>query len=168
MFPKLFSQLNVSDFKCDICELAKSHRVPFPISMNKSPAPFMVIHFDVWGPTNTSFLSGARWFVSFIYDHTRMTWVCLMKSKNEVSSLFQQFHKIIATQYKSNIQVLHTDNGGEFVNQDLKQYLNLHCIVHETTCPYSPQQNGVAERKNRHLLEVVRASLFGSHITSGK
>ena len=103
LFPKLFSQLNVSDFKCDICELAKSHCVPFPISMNKSPAPFMVIHSDVWVPANTSSLSGARWFVSFIDDHTRMTWVCLMKSKNEVSSLFQQFHKIIATQYQSNI-----------------------------------------------------------------
>jgi len=88
--------------------------------MNKSPAPFMVIHSDVWGPANTSSLSGARWFVSFIDDHTRMTWVCLMKSKNEVSSLFQQFHKIIATQYQYNIQVLRTDNGGEFVNQDLK------------------------------------------------
>ena len=130
LFPKLFSQLNVSDFKCDICELAKSHLVPFPISMNKSPAPFMVIHSDVWGPANTSSLSGAHWFVSFIDDHICMTWVFLIKSKNEVSSLFQQFHKIIATQYQSNIQVLRTDNGGEFVNQDLKQYLNLHGIVH--------------------------------------
>jgi len=102
LFPKLFSQLNVSDFKCDICELAKSHRVPFPISMHKSPAPFMVIHFDVWEPAKTS-LSGACWFVSFIDDHTRMNWVCLMKSKNEVSPLFQQFQKIITTQYKSNI-----------------------------------------------------------------
>jgi len=132
--------------------------------MHKSPAPFMVIHSDVWGPAKTSSLSGAHWFVSFIDDHTRMTWVCLMKSKNEVSSLFQQFHKIIATQYKSNIQVLHTDNGGEFVNQDSKQYLNLHGIVHQMTFPYSPQQNGIAERKNRHLLEVVCASLFGAHM----
>ena len=98
--------------------------------MRKSPTPFMVIHSDVWGPAKTSSLSRARWFVSFIDDHTRMTWVCLMKSKNEVSSLFQQFHKIIATQYKSNIQGLRTDNGGELVNQDLKQYLNLHGIVH--------------------------------------
>jgi hypothetical protein len=87
-----------------------------------------------------------------------------MKSKSEVSSLFQQFHKMIATQYQSKIQVIRTDNGGEFINQNLKQYLNLHGIVHQTTCPYTPQQNGVAERKNRHLLEVVRASLFGAHM----
>uniref|UniRef100_A0A2N9IBP1 Integrase catalytic domain-containing protein n=1 Tax=Fagus sylvatica TaxID=28930 RepID=A0A2N9IBP1_FAGSY len=164
LFPQFFSQLTVSDFKCDICEMAKSHRVPFPISMNKSPVPFMVIHSDVWGPANTSSLSGARWFVSFIDDHTRMTWICLMKLKSEVSSLFQQFHKMIATQYQSNIQVIRSDNGGEFINKYLKQYLNSHGIVHQTTCPDTPQQNGVAERKNRHLLEVVRASLFGAHM----
>ena len=71
---------------------------------------------------------------------------------------------MIATQYQSNIQVIRTDNGGAFINQDLKQYLNLHGIVHQTTCPYTPQQNGVAERKKHHLLEVVCASFFGAHI----
>uniref|UniRef100_A0A2N9HZW3 Integrase catalytic domain-containing protein n=1 Tax=Fagus sylvatica TaxID=28930 RepID=A0A2N9HZW3_FAGSY len=147
-----------------LSRVRRSHRVPFPISMNKSPVPFMVIHSDVWGPANTSSLSGARWFVSFIDDHTRMTWICLMKLKSEVSSLFQQFHKMIATQYQSNIQVIRSDNGGEFINKYLKQYLNSHGIVHQTTCPDTPQQNGVAERKNRHLLEVVRASLFGAHM----
>ena len=81
-----------------------------------------------------------------------------------MSSLFQQFHKMIATQYQSNIQVIRTDNGCDFINQDLNKYLNLHGIVHQTTCPYSPQQNGVAEQKNCHLLEVVRASLFGAHM----
>ncbi|KAL6329534.1 hypothetical protein AAG906_022083 [Vitis piasezkii] len=49
---------------------------------------------------------------------------------------------MITTQYQSNIQVIRTDNGGEFINQDLKRYLNLHGIVHQTTCPYTPQQNG--------------------------
>lgn len=163
LFPKLFSQLTVSNFKCNNCELAKSHHVTFPSSMNKSPVPFMIIHSDVWGPTHTPSLSGAHWIVSFIYDHTRVIWVCLMKSKSEVSFLFQQFHKMVTTQYQSNIQVLCTDNGGEFINQNLKQYLNLH---DQKTCTYSPQQNGVAERKNSHLHEVVRASLFGVHMHS--
>ena len=71
---------------------------------------------------------------------------------------------MITTQYQSHIQVLRTDNGGEFVNQDLKKYLQEHGISHQTTCPYSPQQNGIAELKNSHLLEVVRASLFGAHM----
>ena len=57
----------------------------------------MVIHMDVWGLVNTASLSGARWFISFIDDHTCMTWICLMKSNDEVSSLFQQFHRMIST-----------------------------------------------------------------------
>ena len=72
LFPKLFSLLDVSKFKCDICELAKSHRVSFPPSMSKTLAPFMVIHSDVWGPTKVPSLSGAYWFVSFIDNCTCM------------------------------------------------------------------------------------------------
>ena len=166
LMPKLFVQLTNVEFKCDVCELAKSHRVSFQNNMSKSPAPFMVVHSDVWGPINTCSLNGKQWFISFIDDHTRMTWICLMKCKSEVSSLFKQFHNMVATQYSSAIQVLRSDNGGEFVNQELKQYLINHGIVHQTTCPYTPQQNGVAERKNRQLLEVVRASLFEAHMST--
>jgi hypothetical protein len=166
LMPKLFVQLLDTEFKCDVCELAKSHRVPFQNNMNKSPAPFTIVHSDVWGPTNTCSLNGKRWFISFIDNHTRMTWICLMKCKSEVSSLFKQFHNMVATQYSSAIQVLRSDNGGEFVKQELKQYLINHGIVHQTTCPYTPQQNGVAERKNRQLLEVVRASLFEAHMST--
>ena len=89
-----------------------------------------------------------------------MTWVCLMKSKSEVTSLFQQFYKMVQVQYKSQIQVLMSDNGGEYVNSELRAFLDHHCIVHQTTCPYTPQQNGVAKRKNHQLLEVVRAFLL--------
>jgi hypothetical protein len=162
LFPKLFLNLSSSDFKCDICELAKSHRVPFPIRMHKSPIPFMVVHSDVWGPAKIPSLNGSRWFVSFIDDYSRMTWVCLMKTKDEVSMLFKKFHKMVTTQYQSQIKVFRTDNGRELVNRDVDSFLNLHGMVHQTTCTSTPQQNGVAERKNRHLLEVVRASLFGA------
>jgi len=71
---------------------------------------------------------------------------------------------MIATQYHSTIQVLRSNNGGEFISQELKQYLVDHGITHQTTCPYTPQQNGVAECKNHQLLEIVRASLFEAHL----
>ncbi|XP_068666389.1 uncharacterized protein [Aristolochia californica] len=71
LFPTLFAKLSISEFKCDVCELAKSHRVPFQISMNRSSAPFMIIHFDVWGPVKIVSLNDKRWFVSFIDDHTQ-------------------------------------------------------------------------------------------------
>lgn len=162
--PKLFKNFDVSSFKCDVCELAKSHRVSFPLSMNKSSIPFMVLHSDVWGPSKVATLGGSRWFVTFIDDCTRMTWVCLMKSKSEVNLLFQKFHKMICTQYNVKVRVLRSDNGGEYLSSEFRQYLEAQGIVHQTTCPDTPQQNGVAERKNRHLLEVVRALLIESHM----
>ncbi|KAK3013785.1 hypothetical protein RJ639_010144 [Escallonia herrerae] len=164
LFPSLFTKCDVSSFQCEVCELAKSHRVSFPLALNKSPDPFMIIHSDVWGPSKVNSLGGSRWFVTFIDDCTRMTWVQLMKSKSEVNVLFQQFCKMIHTQYNARIQVLRSDNGGEYLSAELQQYLKAHGIIHQTTCSNTPQQNGVAERKNRHLLEVVRASLIEAHL----
>lgn len=71
---------------------------------------------------------------------------------------------MVATQYKTHIQVLCSDNSGEFINHELKQFLREDGIIHQTTCMYSPQQNGVTERKNQHLLEMVRATLFEANM----
>ncbi|KAI5350200.1 hypothetical protein L3X38_003091 [Prunus dulcis] len=68
------------------------------------------------------------------------------------------------TQFNAQIQILRSDNGGEFVNHDFQTYFQQHGIIHETTCPQTPQQNGVAEQKNRHLLETARALLIGAHV----
>jgi len=120
LFPSLFVKFDVSSFRCDVCELAKSHRASFPLSLNKSPVPFMVIHSDVWGPSKVTTFGGSRWFVTFIDDCTRMTWVCLMKSKSEVNLLFQFFYKMVRTQYNAHVQVLRSDNGGEYLSSKLQ------------------------------------------------
>ena len=124
----------------------------------------MVVHSDVWGPARILATSGFRWFVTFIDDCTRMTWVFPMNHKSEVPTKFNIFHQYVATQFDKKIQTLRSDNGGEYVNHALHNYLQEHGIVHQTICAYTPQQNGVAERKNRHLLEVVRASLYGANM----
>jgi len=123
---------------CDVYTLVKSHRVQFPLSLNKSYVPFMLVHSDVWGLAKIPTMSGARWFVSFIDDHTRMTWVSLMKIKSEVTIMFKNFNSIVVNQFQSCIKVLWTDNAGEFVNQELKQYLDLQGIIHQTSCSYTP------------------------------
>ena len=119
LFPSLFAKFDVSSFRCDVCELAKRYRALFPLSLNKSPVPFMVIHSDVWGPSKVTTFGGSRWFVTFINDCTRMTWVCLMKSKSEVNLLFQIFYKMVRTQYNAQVQVLRSDNGGEYLSSEL-------------------------------------------------
>ena len=164
LFPSLFANFDVSSFKCDVCELTKSHHDSFPLTLNKSPVPFMIIYADVWGPSKFYTLDGSRWFVTFIDDRTRMTWVCLMNFKSEVNLLFQNFHKMVCSQYNAQVQVLLSDNGGEYLSFELKRYLEAHGIIHQTTCSDTPQQNEVVERKNHHLLDVVRASLIEAHM----
>ncbi|CAL2259667.1 unnamed protein product [Prunus armeniaca] len=164
LIPDLFSGFKDSDFTCDTCILAKSHHVPYPLSTNKCTTPFTLIHYDVWGPSPITAPYGVRWFVTFIDDCTRMTWLYLLKNKNEVLSHFQSFHEQMKTQFNAQIQILRSDNGGEFVNHNFQTYFQQHGIIHETTCPQTPQQNGVAERKNRHLLETARALLICAHV----
>nr|KYP59266.1 Retrovirus-related Pol polyprotein from transposon TNT 1-94 [Cajanus cajan] len=97
LFPSLFTYCNISDFKCETCIMAKSHRIIFPINNSRANAPFSIFHSDVWGPALIPAHNGMRWFVTFVDDCTRMTWLCLLKHKSDVRDVFQVFHKMITT-----------------------------------------------------------------------
>ena len=101
--PELFLSITDSEFKCDIYELAKSHRISYVPSSNKNSLPFITIHSDVWGPARISTLSGARYFVIFIDECTRMTWVSLLPNKGDVCFVIQDLCKMVATQYHYKI-----------------------------------------------------------------
>jgi len=109
-------------------------------------------------------ITGTRWFVSFVDDHTRLTWLFLMKEKSEVSQIFQNFHAMIQTQFQTKIQILKTDNAKEYFNSSINTYCLNQGIIHISSCVNTPQQNGVAERKNRHLLEVARSLMLSTHV----
>ena len=94
-----------------------------------------------------------RYFVSFIDCFSRVTWLYLMKNKSDVLNCFKDFHRAIQTQYGAVMKVLRSDNETEYTNKAFGEYLSAQGIQHQTTCPYTPSQNGVAKRKNRHLLE---------------
>ena len=93
MFPSLFDNLKPEMLHCEVCQLAKHHRVSYPLSNNKTSFPFQLIHTDVWGPSRVPNISGARWFVSFIDDCSRVTWLFLMKNKSDVSTILPVFFK---------------------------------------------------------------------------
>ena len=164
LFPSLFSNNSLGDFHCDICEYAKHHRSSFPPISYRPSKPFSVIHSDVWGPTNIPNRNNVKWFVTFIDDHTRLCWTYLIRDKTEVRTTFINFHSMIQTQFHTKIQILRTDNSTEYFNQTLGSYLRDQGIVHQSSCVESPQQNGIAERKNRHILEVSRALLFTTNV----
>jgi hypothetical protein len=96
--PHLFNVVHDSKFHCNICEMAKSHRITYLPSLNKSSEPFAVIHSDVWGPAKISTISKARYFVTFIDECTRMTWMSLLHKKSDVFTAFQEFHRMVGTQ----------------------------------------------------------------------
>ena len=102
--------------------------------------------------------------MTFIDECTRMIWVSLLIKKSDVCLAFQEFHKMVSTQYQKQIRVLQSDNGTEYMDASLGKFLNIHGIRHQTSCTYTPQQNGLAERKNRQILEVVHASFFGMNM----
>jgi hypothetical protein len=87
-----------------------------------------------------------------------------MKEKSEVGRIFEIYHKMVQTQFQSNIQILRTDNGPEYYNLALNSYLQKVGIVHQSSCVDTPQQNGVAERKNKHLLEVTRSIMLATNV----
>ncbi|RDY07811.1 hypothetical protein CR513_08019, partial [Mucuna pruriens] len=144
---------------------SKHHRATFSPSNNKSLEPFDLIHSDVWGPASNS-ISGAKWFVSFIDDSIRVTWIFPMKHKYEVCQIFVDFFRLVKNQFNKSIKRLRSNNGIEFVNLEFSKFLKDNGVVHELTCVNTPQQNGVAERKNSHLLEVARTLLFQMSVTN--
>lgn len=163
VMPQLFSGIHVTDLKCEVCIFAKQTRGQYLPRPYESSSPFNLIHSDVWGPSRVANLNGSRWFVTFVDDHSRLTWVYLMKNKSEVGDIVKQYITLIRTQFNTTIKVLRSDNGTEYVNHELKDYLGNLGIHHQTSCVYTPQQNGVAERKNRHLLDVARAIMFATN-----
>ena len=95
LFPKLIS--NNDSFKCEVCLLAKHTRFSFPIQHYRPSRPFSLIHSDLWGASRVNLVSNKRWFISFIDDHTRVCWVCLLHDKSEVATMFENFYTMIST-----------------------------------------------------------------------
>ena len=159
---KLYPQLShLSSLNCDSCQFAKHHRVHLSPRDNKRAAsPFELVHSDVWGPCPITSKSGFKYFVTFVDDFSRVTWLYLMKNRSEVFTHFCAFVAEIKTQFSVSVKTLRSDNAKEYTSESFRSFMLQQSIRHESSCVDTPAQNGVAERKNRHLLEVARAILF--------
>ena len=118
----------------------------------------------MWGPCPVVSPIGFRYFVTFVNDYSRTTWLYLMKDCSELFSHFRAFCVDIHTQFHVYVQNLRSDNAKEYVSKQFQSFMLQHGILHQTSCVDTPAQNGVAERKNRHLLETARALLFQMHV----
>ncbi|KAL1220949.1 Retrovirus-related Pol polyprotein from transposon RE1 [Cardamine amara subsp. amara] len=149
--------------KCEACILGKHCRSVFPDSSTSCDECFDLVHSDVWtAPCATR--DQYKYFVSFIDEKSKYTWITLMPSKSHVLDAFSKFYNYVLTQFGTKIKVLRSDNGGEYTSNAFKKFVGKLGIVHQTSCAYTPQQNGVAERKNGHLMEVARTLLFDRNV----
>ena len=101
-----------------------------------------------------------KYFLTLVDDYSRYTWSFLLPSKADVVVVIKEFLLMVQTVYSSMVKCLRTDNGCEFFNSQMNGLLKSFGTVHQSSCSYTPQQNGVAERKHRHILEVARAIRF--------
>jgi transposase InsO family protein len=105
-----------------------------------------------------------RYMVTFIDDFSRYVWVFFMKEKSETLSKFIEFRMKVENEVGRKIKCLRTDNGGEYTSDEFCDYLQECHIRRQLTCPGTPQQNGVAERKNKHLAEICRSMLHAKNM----
>ncbi|KAJ0753121.1 putative RNA-directed DNA polymerase [Helianthus annuus] len=145
---------------CETCHRAKQHREPFPLSDHKTKSLGDLVHLDVWGPYKVQSRDGSRYFLTVVDDYTRAVWVYLMKNKDEVLYNIKGFFNMLKIQFSKHIKMFRSDNGTEFINKQMKEFCYNNGIIHQTSCVHTPQQNGIVERKHRHLLNVARALLF--------
>lgn len=157
---------HVSRLECESCEMGKHRRVSYaPRVNNRVKAPFDLVHSDIWGPCPIISRRGFKYFVTFIDDFSRCTWLYLLKSRSDLFSVFTLFVAEIQTHFGRTIKFLRSDNAPEYKTcTQIQSFMASHGILHHTSCSYTPQQNGVAERKNRHLLEVSRAMRFHMNV----
>lgn len=150
----------VSKDTCEVCVAGKHSKRPFKPSNKRSANLLDLIHSDLCGPMSTQSIGGARYFLTFIDDHSRKQFVYFLKNKNEVNKYFAQFKAKVENQLGKKIKRLRTDNGREYVNRELQEVLEKNGIEHQTTVAYNPQQNGLAERANRTIVERARTMLI--------
>lgn len=152
-------------FLCENCLDGKIHKLPFAkLDSKKERKPLELIHTDVCGKISPQSIGKNEYFLTFIDDCTRYTWVYAIKNKSDVFDTFVTWKALVEKQYNKVIKILRSDNGGEYTSNEFEHYLQKEGIKHEKTIPKTPQQNGAAERMNRTLVEAVRSMLSDSKL----
>eukprot|EP00794_Sanderia_malayensis_P007838 gene7838-biopygen6374 len=146
---------------CEGCAMGKQSRSAFPKETeHKSSEVLEIIHSDVCGPMTTNSVGGSKYFITFTDDFSRLSKIYFMRSKNEAFEKFKEYAKLVENFTGKRIKTFRSDNGGEYSSSEFLQYCKDHGIKKEVTIPYTPQQNGIAERLNRTLMEKARAMIY--------
>jgi len=150
---------------CEDCVVSKQHRAQFPQRKSwRAKSPLALVHSDICGPISPISNGGKRYIITFIDDFSRKIWVYFLQEKSEAFAAFKNFKALVEKDGGNQIKVLRTNRDGEYNSLEFIDFCVKHGIKRQLTAAYTPQQNGVCERKNRTILNMVRSLLRGSGI----
>lgn len=147
---------------CPSCLIGKQHKLSFDTSKSKTGRIGELVHADLCGPFEIESLGGAKYFLLLKDDFSKYRVLYFINQKSETTKKIHNYLNKFKNMTDREIVTLRTDNGLEFLNQELRKILEKRGIRHEKTCIYTPQQNGRAERENRTLVEAARTMLHNS------
>jgi transposase InsO family protein len=158
-------KVDASTFTCEGCIEGKQQRLPFAgEGATRATKVLEIVHSDVCGPMKTTSMGGCKYFVTFIDDFSRKIWLYPIKAKSECFEKFKEFKTLVENQSELKIKVFRSDNGGEYMSKKFDELLKNEGIARQTSAPYTPQQNGVAERANRTIVEMARSMLHAQNL----
>ena len=153
-------KFHFSNHLCRNCVARKHNRSSFPNkSEYRASKRLQLVHGDICGPIQPSTVGGRRYYFLLIDDYSRLMWVAFLKEKSDVFQHFKSLKNLVESESEEKVKCFRTDKGGEFNSEEFKVYCEENGIKRHLTAPYSPQQNGVVERKNRTIVSCVRSML---------
>jgi transposase InsO family protein len=148
------------DKPCSACQAGKQVANTHPTEAFMSTSrPLELLHMDLFGPTTYASVGGNLYCLVIVDDFSRYTWVFFLHDKSEVASIFKKFAKKAQNEFDCKIKKIRSDNGKEFDSTNIHEYCGEIGIKHEVSATYTPQQNGVVERKNRTLITLARTMI---------
>lgn len=152
---------------CKGCLMSKQTRRPFPDKANfMAKTKLELVHADLCGPISPPTSAGNRYFMLLVDDFSRVMWAYMLKTKDEALEVFRKFRALVEKGTENRVKALRTDRGGEFCSNRFKAYCEDAGIQRHYTAPYTPQQNGVVERRNRTVVSMARSLLKEMHMPS--
>ncbi|GJX93206.1 putative ribonuclease H-like domain-containing protein [Tanacetum coccineum] len=154
-----------NDQTCVACLKGKQHRASCKTkAFNPITKPLFMLHMDLFGPTFVSSLMHKKYCLVVTDDYSRFSWVFFLRSKDETSEILKNFIKEVENLVDKKVKIIRSDNGTEFKNKVMDDFCREKGIKREYSVARTPQQNGVAERKNRTLIEAARTMLADSKL----
>lgn len=153
---------SIVDF-CDTCQYAKSTRQPFTKAMQGTRATRagQRTHIDI-AVINSVGIGGAKYFAIFVDDYSRYTTIALLNNKSDIAAHFARYHQRVERLHNTKMQSVRCDNAKEQVEGQFRLYMQQHGLVYEIACAYTPEQDGMAERHIRTVMETARSLLIGA------